>query len=57
MKTLVFLRHAGGQLLDVWRYCWTHEVWWPVPLLAALLVAGLLAASAPVVAPYIYTLF
>jgi hypothetical protein len=57
MRTLIFLKHFTRQLSDVVRYCWVHEIWWPVPLLGLLCLAGAIAASAPIVAPYIYTLF
>jgi hypothetical protein len=57
MLLLIFLKHFGRQLWDVARYCWAQNIWWPVPLIGLLLLAGAIAASAPIVAPYIYTLF
>lgn len=45
-----------GELLS---YLWARKLWWLIPMVAALLVFGLLLifASASGLAPFIYTLF
>ena len=45
-----------GELL---RFLWTQKMWWLVPMVAVLLIFGLLVifASASGIGPFIYTLF
>lgn len=51
------LKHFFRLLRDVVAYSWANEIWWPVPLLLLLLAIGILALTAQVSAPYIYTIF
>lgn len=48
-----------GLLADLWDFLAHHKKWWLLPILAVLLVVGLLAALSahPVVGPFLYTLF
>ncbi len=47
---------TAGELLT---FLWSRKLWWLVPMVALLLVFGLLLifASATGLAPFIYTLF
>jgi len=51
------LRHLGLLLAEVGRYAYRHRAWWLVPLVAVMLLLGLLIATGQVAAPFIYTLF
>jgi len=51
------LRHLGLLLAEVGRYANRHRAWWLVPLVAVMLLLGLLIATGQVAAPFIYTLF
>jgi hypothetical protein len=51
-------RRSGSLLGELWGLILQNKKWWLVPLLAALLVFGLLVVLAGTgVAPFIYTLF
>ncbi len=46
-----------GELL---RFLWARKLWWMIPMIAALLIVGVLiiiGAVAPGAAPFIYSLF
>ena len=44
--------------VEFWHFIRTERKWWLIPMLACLLLVGLLAVvSASPVAPFIYTLF
>jgi hypothetical protein len=48
----------GGLISDLWGYLRDNKKWWLLPVLALLLVFGLLIfLSGTVLAPFIYTLF
>ena len=51
--------HAGTSLLgEFWHFLRNNKKWWLAPLLALLLLMGvLLALSGSAAAPFIYTLF
>ena len=60
MKT--FLRTMAvnlGGFGEVLAFLWQRKLWWMIPMVAVLLVFGLLLvfASASGVGPFIYTLF
>jgi hypothetical protein len=49
---------SGGILRDLWDFLKTNKKWWMVPIIAMLLIFGLLILlSSTGVAPFIYTLF
>jgi len=54
---MLILKHFFRLMKDVAVYSWVNEVWWPVPLLFVLLIIGILAVTAQISAPYIYTIF
>ncbi len=46
-----------GELL---RFLWARKLWWMIPMIAALLIVGviiIIGAVAPGAAPFIYSLF
>ncbi len=46
-----------GELL---RFLWARKLWWMIPMVAALLLVGviiILGAVSPVLSPFIYSLF
>ncbi len=46
-----------GELL---RFLWARKLWWKIPMIAALLIVGIIiiiGAVAPGAAPFIYSLF
>lgn len=47
---------VGGELLG---FLWSRKLWWLIPMVAVLLMFGLLLifATASGLAPFIYTLF
>ncbi len=50
--------HNVGLLRELWGLVYNNKKWWLVPVLAALLLVGLLIlASGSAAAPFIYTLF
>ena len=51
-------RQRGGFLGELWGFLKTNKKWWLLPILAVLLIFGLLILlSSTGVAPFIYTLF
>jgi hypothetical protein len=49
---------SSGFLRDLWEFLKTNKKWWLVPIIAMLLIFGLLILlSSTGVAPFIYTLF
>lgn len=54
---MLFLKHCFRLIKDLVSYSWTNEVYWPIPLLVLLMLAGILGAGSQAIAPYIYTLF
>lgn len=52
------LRHSWRLLRELVALSVINRVWWPVPLVLLLLLAGALMLAAQVVAPFtVYTLF
>jgi hypothetical protein len=48
----------GGLLREFWDFLWQSKKWWLLPILAVLLLFGLLALlTGSAAAPFIYTLF
>ena len=54
---MLALKHFFGLLGNIVVYSWVNEVWWPLPVVVILLMLGVLAFTAQVATPYIYTLF
>jgi hypothetical protein len=54
---LVFLRHLGSLLGQMWRFAWSKKAWWLVPLVVILLLATAIVVVGTIAAPFIYTLF
>ncbi|MGA2243252.1 MAG: DUF5989 family protein [Verrucomicrobiota bacterium] len=49
---------SGGFLHDLWDFLKMNKKWWLVPIIAVLLIFGLLILlSSTGVAPFIYTVF
>jgi hypothetical protein len=48
-----------GVVGELMRFLWQRKLWWLIPMVAVLLVFGLLLvfASASGIGPFIYTLF
>ena len=48
-----------GVVGELFVFLWQHKLWWLIPMVALLLLFGLLLvfASASGVGPFIYTLF
>jgi hypothetical protein len=48
-----------GVVAEVMRFLWTRKLWWLMPMVAVLMLLGLLLvfATASGIAPFIYTLF
>lgn len=60
MKTFLRTMAANlGVFGEVLAFLWQRKLWWMIPMVAVLLVFGLLLvfASASGVGPFIYTLF
>lgn len=49
----------AGVLGEVFQFLWSNKKWWLIPMVAVLLLFGLLLvfASATGIGPFIYTLF
>ena len=49
----------AGVVGEVLRFLWERKLWWLMPMVAMLLLMGLLLifASSSGIAPFIYTLF
>ena len=56
MRNMLTNAGTAGELLG---YLWRNKLWWLVPMVAVLLVFGLLLvfASASGVGPFIYSIF
>lgn len=52
---------AGGMgtIGELFQFLWVQRLWWLIPFVAVLLLAGvlLIAGQATGIAPFIYTLF
>jgi hypothetical protein len=59
METQKFSEQAEPSFLsDLWSFLKTNKKWWLLPILAVILLIGLLALlSGSAAAPFIYTLF
>jgi hypothetical protein len=54
------LRIRLGIIGELFRFLWRRKQWWLLPLVAMLMVLGVLfalASSSSAIAPFIYTLF
>ncbi len=49
----------GGVLVELLAYLWRNRLWWLIPMVAILVMLGLLLlfATTSGVGPFIYTLF
>lgn len=57
-----FIRSMGSNLAvagELLTYLWKQRLWWLIPMVAVLMIFGLLIifASASGIGPFIYTLF
>lgn len=59
MKTAKNLVTGGGTIAELMQFLWMRKLWWFIPFVATLLVAGILVlvGQATGIAPFIYTLF
>jgi hypothetical protein len=59
MKAAKNLVTGGSTVAELLRFLWTRKLWWLIPFVATLLVAGILVlvGQATGIAPFIYTLF
>jgi hypothetical protein len=59
MKAARNLISGGGTAAELLRFLWTRRLWWLIPFVVTLLVAGalVLVGQATGIAPFIYTLF
>ena len=59
MKAAKNLLSGGGTAAELLRFLWTRKLWWLIPFVVTLLVAGTLVLVGQVtgIAPFIYTLF
>lgn len=55
--TMGKLAHSGKLLGQIWQFARQNKVYWLVPLVITMLVAGLLVVASQSAAPFIYTLF
>lgn len=59
MKWIRSLRSRVSILNELFRFLWRQRLWWLIPLVAVLVIFGvllLIAQSSPI-APFVYTLF
>ena len=54
---VLVIKHVLQLLWNLVAYSWSNEIWWPMPVVLALLIIGFLAVTTQVAMPYIYTLF
>lgn len=56
IRSMIANLGVSGELL---RFLWQRKLWWLIPMVAVLLIFGLLLifASASGIGPFIYTLF
>jgi hypothetical protein len=59
MKAAKNLLSGGGTAAELLRFLWARKLWWLIPFVVTLLVAGTLVLVGQVtgIAPFIYTLF
>jgi hypothetical protein len=59
MKAAKNVMTGGGTVAELMQFLWARRLWWLIPFVATLLVAGLLVlvGQATGIAPFIYTLF
>lgn len=60
MKWVRQLANRASIVRELFAFLWQRKLWWLIPLVALVVVVGLLllfAQSSPVVAPFVYTLF
>ncbi len=50
-------RHLGKLLADLFGFARQNKIWWIVPLVILLLVAGALVVGVSTISPFIYSLF
>lgn len=51
LKTLLDL------LRELWAFAREHKAWWIIPVVAILLIAGVLIVGVSTISPFIYSLF
>ena len=51
------LAHSGKLLGQIWQFAKQKKIYWLMPLVMAMLVAGMLVFASQSAAPFIYTLF
>lgn len=54
------LKSRSGVIRELFGFLWKRKMWWLIPMIAALLVFGVLlifASASGGLAPFIYTLF
>ncbi|MCC7354644.1 MAG: hypothetical protein IT330_12930 [Anaerolineae bacterium] len=59
MPTLRSARARFGVVGELFGFLWKRKLWWLIPMVAVLVIFGLLLvfAQASGIAPFIYTLF
>jgi hypothetical protein len=59
MSLIVVARRRFGIVGELFSFFLNHKRWWMIPMLAVLLVLGILIvlAQSSAIAPFIYTLF
>ena len=53
-------KSRAGVIRELFGFLWKRKMWWLFPMIAMLLIFGLLlilASASPAFAPFIYTLF
>jgi len=59
MAIIKKISHRAGVLGELMRYLWKRKLWWLIPMVALLVLVGLLLVftQSSAVAPFIYSLF
>jgi hypothetical protein len=59
MKAAKNVMTGGSTVAELMQFLWARRLWWLIPFVVTLLVAGLLVlvGQATGIAPFIYTLF
>jgi hypothetical protein len=59
MKAAKNVMTGGGTVAELMQFLWARRLWWLIPFVVTLLVAGLLVlvGQATGIAPFVYTLF
>ncbi len=59
MKWLTRVVNSSSIMGELFRFLWQQRLWWLIPMVAVVLVFGilLLAAQSTPLAPFVYTLF